>query len=225
MIITVINGSPRKNGATSKVLTYLYKDIEKLIPDVKINYFDLSEVNPSYCIGCLNCYKMGRCINQSDKVEYIHDIITKSDGVIFGSPTYGSSVTGLFKVFTDRAHMMLERLLYRKPCIAVTTYENARGSKAISFMKSMVLDSGGYVCGHLSIKTGFNQNPITERVESKIQKVSKKFIYYIERKKNPPVFSQVYNFIAMNAVLKPMAFKNIEQYKGIIDRWEAQGII
>ncbi|HGE7994329.1 TPA: flavodoxin family protein, partial [Clostridioides difficile] len=104
MIITVINGSPRKNGATSKVLTYLYKDIERLIPDVKINYFDLSEVNPSYCIGCLNCYKMGKCINQNDKVEYIHDIITKSDGVIFGSPTYGSSVTGLFKVFTDRAH-------------------------------------------------------------------------------------------------------------------------
>ncbi|RRG84730.1 flavodoxin family protein, partial [Clostridioides difficile] len=31
MIITVINGSPRKNGATSKVLTYLYKDIERLI--------------------------------------------------------------------------------------------------------------------------------------------------------------------------------------------------
>ena len=170
MIITVINGSPRKNGATSKVLTYLYKDIERLIPDVKINYFDLSEVNPSYCIGCLNCYKMGKCINQNDKVEYIHDIITKSDGVIFGSPTYGSSVTGLFKVFTDR-------------------------------------------------------NPITEKVESKIQKVSKKFIYCIEEKKNPPVFSQIYNFIAINAVLKPMAFKDIEQYKGIIDRWEAQGII
>lgn len=59
--------------------------------------------------------------------------------------------------------MMLERLLYHKPCIAVTTYENARGSKAISFMKSMVLDSGGYVCGHLSVKVGFNQNPIVEK--------------------------------------------------------------
>ncbi|UDN62395.1 flavodoxin family protein [Clostridioides sp. ES-W-0016-02] len=225
MIITVINGSPRKNGATSKVLTQLCKDIKKIKPNVKINFFNLSEVNPSYCIGCLNCYKIGKCINQNDKVEYIHDIITKSDGVIFGSPTYGSSVTGLFKVFTDRAHMMLERLLYHKPCIAVTTYENARGSKAISFMKSMVSDSGGYVCGHLSVKVGFNQNPIVERVESKIQKVSKKFVYCIEEKKNPPVFSQIYDFIAMNIILKPMAFKNIEQYKGIIDRWEAQGII
>lgn len=63
MIIIVINGSFRKNGVILKVLIYLYKDIERLILDVKINYFDLSKVNLLYCIGCLNCYKMGKCIN------------------------------------------------------------------------------------------------------------------------------------------------------------------
>ncbi len=73
----------------------------------------------------------------------------------------------------------------------VTTYENARGSKAISFIKSMVLDSGGYVCGSLSIKTGFNQNPITEKVESKIQKVSKIYLLHRGKEKSTCVFSNI----------------------------------
>lgn len=59
-------------------------------------------------------------------------------------------------MFIDRVYMMFERLLYCKLCIVVIIYENVCGLKVIFFIKFMVLDLGGYVCGSLFIKIGFN---------------------------------------------------------------------
>jgi multimeric flavodoxin WrbA len=224
MIITIINGSPRKNGATAKILKYFKECLEKYYSNVNVNFTDLIDHNIKYCTGCENCYKTGKCIIADDNVENIRDLIKSSDGVIFSSPTYASNVTGLFKAFYDRVHMTMEHLLYRKPCITIIVYENLMGHKTTRIMKEMVMNSGGYTVSSLTIKNEFDKNPLTDKNKCKIEKSVKIFVKNIKNN-NPPLFSKLYTKIAINIFLKPFVFKNKEKNKGIIDSWLENKII
>ena len=58
--ITIINGSPRKNGATGKILQAFGKQLEAK-ENVKIHYVDLVDYQLKNCVGCEICYKTGVC--------------------------------------------------------------------------------------------------------------------------------------------------------------------
>jgi hypothetical protein len=120
--------------------------------------------------------------------------------------------------------MTLEQLLYKKPCIVITTYESSFGNKAFAIMKEMVMNSGGYVSGSMLVKIGFNEDPLNDRNINIINKITKKFIKNIQTKYQP-LYARLYNSIAINIFLKPMAFNNKEQYQGIINRWKENNII
>jgi multimeric flavodoxin WrbA len=55
MKITIINGSPRKNGATGIILKEMKNILEKK-GDVEVSYFEISKNPPKQCTGCMNCY-------------------------------------------------------------------------------------------------------------------------------------------------------------------------
>jgi multimeric flavodoxin WrbA len=222
--ITIINGSPRKNGATNNVLYKFSERIQKENNGAEINYINLMDINPSFCLGCKNCYKTGKCIITTDKMEEIHDMLDKSDGIIFGSPTYSCNVSGLFKVFHSRVHMTEEQLLINKPCVLVTTYEITGGNKTISLMKERVMIAGGYISGSIGIKVLFNDNPINENNIIKINNIAKKFIKDVEKNKKP-LFSRFYTCMVINVFFKPFVMKHKEQYDGVIKSWENKGLI
>ena len=224
MEITIINGSPRKNGATFRLLNEISENIIKNQPNAEIHFFNLIDLNPKYCKGCEICYKTGNCIEKNDGIEEIHNIINKSNALILGCPTNESNITGLLKVFYDRVHMTLEQLLYKKPCIVITTYESAFGNKAFAIMKEMVMNSGGYVSGSMLVKIGFNEDPLNNRNINRINKITNKFIKNIQTKYQP-LYARLYNSIAINIFLKPMAYNNKEQYQGIINKWKENNII
>jgi len=224
MKIVIINGSPRKNGSIGKILIYFKKYFEENYSGIDIEYINLIDCNIKYCIGCQNCYKTGKCIITDDNVEKTHDIIKSCDGIIFSSPTYGTNVTGLFKTFYDRVHMTMEQLLYKKPCMLITVYENIGGNKVIKIMKDIVKNSGGYVPVSLLIKNSFNKDPLNDKNIKKIKKSGKIFVEKIKKNK-VPVFSKLYTKIAVNIFLKPFVFKNKENNKGIIDSWLEKKII
>jgi multimeric flavodoxin WrbA len=224
MKVTIINGSPRKNGANSMILNYFKELLIKTCSDIEIEYINLIDCNIKYCIGCRSCHRTGKCIFFEDRVEEIHDIIKNSNGVIFGSPTYPSNVSGLYKNFHDRIHMTMEQLLYRKPCINVTTYEYAKGIKALMIMRAMVINSGGYNVSLMAVKNSSNRNPLNEKNKSRIARAVKKFYKRIQKNK-PPIFSGIYTTIAINSVLKPFVYKDKEQNQGIINSWIEQKII
>jgi len=224
MKVTIINGSPRKNGANFMILDYFRELLIKNCPDIKIEYVNLIDCNIKYCIGCKSCHRTGKCIFFDDRTEEIHDIIKDSNGVIFGSPTYASNVSGLYKNFYDRMHMTMEQLLYRKPCINITTYENAMGIKTLMIMREMVRNAGGYNVSSMAIKNSFNHNPLNKKNKSKIEKAAKKFYKKIQKNK-PPIFSRIYTAVAINYVFKPFVYKDEKQNQGIINSWIEQKII
>ena len=221
MIITIINGSPRNNGSTFKILNYFKEIFEKNNYNINVKFVNLSDYNIKYCIGCQNCYKTGKCIFLDDSIEEIHDAIKNSSGIIFGSPNYATNVSGIFRNFHDRVHMTMEQLLYRKPCVNVITYENLTimAVKALKIMKEIVRNSGGYNVNTIAIKNPFNNDPLEIRNKQKIEKVAKILVKNIQRNK-PPLFSIIFSKIAMNIGLKPFVYKNKEHNQGIINSWK-----
>jgi multimeric flavodoxin WrbA len=239
MKITIINGSPRKNGSTHKILAYFYELLcgelqnnsisggsnnqGKSLP--ALEFINLIDLSISFCIGCQSCHRTGVCIIHDDRVEEIHNIIKDSDGIILGSPTYSSNVTGLFKSFYDRVHMTLEQLLYHKPCVLIVTYENMDGYKTLKTMKKMMTDAGGYVIDQILIKNNtYYSHPLTESNKRRIEKAVKLFIGEIQRN-TPPLLSRVYRRIALRFLLKPYVFKDMEHNLGIIKSWVEKKLV
>ena len=95
MRITIINGSPRKSGATAKILKEIKKRLETR-DNVSIAYYDISSKPIKTCIGCMQCYNTGVC-HMNDYAEELNTVIRDSEGLIIGSPTYVSNIPGILK--------------------------------------------------------------------------------------------------------------------------------
>ena len=224
MRIAIINGSPRKSGATFKTLSCFKESLENACPDINIEFINLIDYNLEYCRGCQHCYKAVKCIISSDRIEEIYNIINNSDGVIWGSPNYATNISGLLRNFYDRVNMLMTQLLYRKPCINIVTYENGMANKVLKIMREMVSYSSGYSIKSIRIKSPFNENPLDKKSKCKIEKSAKILLKEIQ-KSEPPLFSIIYSKIVIELFLKPFMYKNKERYKGIINNWIEKGIL
>ena len=223
MKITIINGSPRKNGATFKVLNYFKESLENIDSDISIEFVNLIDYNFKYCIGCQHCYKTCDCIISDDRIKEVHEIIKNCDGLIWGSPNYAAHISGLLRNFYDRVNMLMTQLLYRKPCISIVTYENGMSMKVLGVMKEMVSYAGGYNVKSIRVKNPFNKDPLDKKLKCKVEKSAKVFLKKIQKNK-PPLFSVIFSKIAINIFLKPFMLKNKAQYQGILENWVVKGI-
>lgn len=222
--IVVINGSPRKNGATAKLLN---KMIERLMSmqDVEIEYIHISDHSLESCSGCMSCYRTSVCCLK-DNVENINKKISEAHGLIIGSPTYSSSMPGSLKTFIDRGHFVLEQALIGKYTFALSTYEIAGGDNVIKELKTLFQYSGGIMSGSYSCKLPFNTSPFKERkVEEKIISKTDAFYRALVNKKSKSILNAVINFVALHIVMKPQVLKRSQQYKAVIDRWRLLNIV
>lgn len=99
MKVTIICGSPRKNGNTARILYEIIKALKEQSFDIS-QYF-ISELDIAYCCGYKHCETNGECI-QNDDVKTIIDDIASSQLVVIASPDYWGDITGQLKVFIDR---------------------------------------------------------------------------------------------------------------------------
>ena len=113
----IINGSPRKNYNTAKMLESakngILDTIKEIKPDMEVEIETLNIVSMNFngCRSCFNCKKIdgkhyGECPTKDDLKDYLEDIWV-SDGIIIGSPIYFGDVTGQTRNF-------IERLLFPK---------------------------------------------------------------------------------------------------------------
>ena len=121
MKILGIDGSPRKNGNTEKLLKKVLAGAEEA--GSAAEFLKLADLTINYCLGCGSCRATGECVIQDD-MDKVVAAIQQSDIVVMGSPIYAWQVSGHTKVFMDR----LCRLLTPK-------YESRlNGPKKIAFV-------------------------------------------------------------------------------------------
>jgi multimeric flavodoxin WrbA len=224
MKIAIINGSPRKDGATGKILTGLARQLESY-GDVDISFFQLSDLRIEYCRGCCRCYKTGHCFIDDD-CEMLSLAISEADGLIVGSPTYASSISGKLKTFIDRGHFVVEQLLTNTYTVGVVTYENADGGSVRKFLKKLFALSGGRNVGMMSVKVPFNENPLEKsRVREQAANLGRRLHRAIRNKSSSRLFDLIYHALVLGLVLKPFVKRKGKAYRGVIEHWERRGVI
>ncbi len=224
MKIVIINGSPRNNGATAKILNRLSLNLQQY-PDVKIKNINISDLNLNYCTGCSYCYKKGYC-HMNDDLEKLSMEISNSDGVIIGSPTYVSNISGQMKTLIDRGHFVIEQLLYDKYSMSVVTYENYGGHRASKILSDLLSYSGSFISGKLIIKNPLNKNPLDDKKNLTIIDTKAKRFYDDINNRKVYFFQKLKHYIVLHYGIKPFVNKNKDKYQGVLDNhWKKRKII
>lgn len=100
--ILVINGSPRgKNGNTQFIIRHFLEGCEKEGAQTETIY--LKDKNIHSCRGCFTCWikTPGKCAIKDDMEELIEKV-NNSDVVVYATPLYYYTFSGIMKNFIDR---------------------------------------------------------------------------------------------------------------------------
>lgn len=96
----IINGSPRPNGITHKLLNKLSDNLKA--KEYNVDYYSLYDLNCKPCKGCFYCHTHDTCFINDDSHNEILSKINNCEIIVMGSPVYWSNVTGVMKNFIDR---------------------------------------------------------------------------------------------------------------------------
>ncbi|MCL2705001.1 MAG: flavodoxin family protein [Spirochaetaceae bacterium] len=102
MKVIALNGSPRENGNTFFALS---KMAEELIKEgIETEIIQVGSRKIRGCMGCGHCLQSENnyCAMTDDILNKTVDIVREADGLILGSPTYYSGISGTMKSFLDR---------------------------------------------------------------------------------------------------------------------------
>ena len=108
----ILNGAARKNGHTSELVHAFTQGARSVGHDVCEFYLHDKKI-----AGCLGCHGAGHnpsspCA-QKDDMEDIYAAFRQSDVVVFASPVYFWTITGVLKTVADRLYAELECLGYK----------------------------------------------------------------------------------------------------------------
>ena len=219
MKIVIINGSPRKNGATAGILRAME---DKLTENgAETEFFNVCDMDISPCRGCCSCYKTGRCFID-DGGEMLSAKISEADGIIIGSPTYASNVSGQLKQFIDRGHFVIEQLLYSKYAVSVATGENYGSGDTSAGLNKLLKYSGARLSGKIICDLPFGSG-LTEKTREKAYRAADRLFTDISCKK-AYFFQSLVHKIIFNAGIKPFVKRKGESYSGVITKWKNIGI-
>jgi len=102
--VIILNGSPRKNFNTAKLLHEAQKGAESI--GAETEYFNLYDYNFKGCMSCFACKRKGATTNCvcaiKDDLRPILEKCIKADALVIGSPVYFSYPTGVFRSFLER---------------------------------------------------------------------------------------------------------------------------
>lgn len=102
--ILAINGSYRDGGITDQAVEDVLDNLRAL--DVDVEHIKLREHPIEFCLNCRECMQQpgvapGRCVHNDGMAELVQRI-EAADAYVLAAPTNFSSVTALFKRFSER---------------------------------------------------------------------------------------------------------------------------
>jgi multimeric flavodoxin WrbA len=101
--ITVLLGSPRKNGNSTILAAQLAEGAKSAGGEVRS--FDLSELDIAACSGCGSCQDSpgSGCVIE-DGMREVYREVTSADALVFAGPVYWFSVSAQTKIAIDRLY-------------------------------------------------------------------------------------------------------------------------
>jgi multimeric flavodoxin WrbA len=99
-----ILGSSRKGGNTEILLDVALREARQM--GSSVSKITLRDKVIAPCDGCLGCARTGECVLQDDMQE-VYKEIREADGIIWASPVYFWSMSGLTKNALDRTYALL----------------------------------------------------------------------------------------------------------------------
>jgi multimeric flavodoxin WrbA len=162
MKITILHGSPRRNGNSDTLIKYFVKGINERNQH-EMKDFYLNELNIKPCQGCLSCETSERhqCAIQDDMQE-IYSSYIDADIIVFATPMYWGYMTAQLKTVMDRMEALAWEYFYHKKFVVIITYRHHYQS-TVAFFERIApffdIDLHCLVCNTYDQKT-FKDIPI-----------------------------------------------------------------
>lgn len=123
MKITVITGSPRKNGNTFAMVDSFINAAEAKGHEVV--RFDAAMMKIGGCHACMTCFKTGKACSFDDDFNLIAPHILDADAVLFAMPVYWYSIPAQIKGVIDRmfSFVVAGKNIAGKKCGVITCCE------------------------------------------------------------------------------------------------------
>ena len=158
MKVLAVNGSPRKEGNTHKMIVKVFEALEAEGIET-----ELVQVGGKIIRGCLSCYKCierkdRRCATGNDMFNDLFEQMLASDGLILASPTYFADITPELKAVIDRAGFVSRvngQLFRYKAGAAVISLRRGGGVHAYDSINHLYQISGMFIVGSTYWNLGF----------------------------------------------------------------------
>lgn len=162
MKVIAINGSPRKNGNTQKLIQHV---MEPLIGDgFESEIIQIGGLSIRGCSACMKC-KESKDLKCSIHTDAINEIIAKvyqSDILLLASPTYFADITSEMKAFIDRLGYVSNangRFLERKIGSPIVAVRRGGSIHAFDSMMHFIHIQGMISIGSTYWNMGIGRNP------------------------------------------------------------------
>ena len=164
MKVTGVIGSPRgKNSSTLRLMEAAIEGASQAGATVEI--IDITRLRINFCKGCGTCYNQGKC-DHDDDFSYVMDKLIRSDGIIFGSPSYIDSVTGQMKTLIDRMSDVAHCQQFSgKYGMSVCTTGSSGAELVVAYMNNFLIGCGATVVGGASAAIGQKPGSINDAAE------------------------------------------------------------
>jgi multimeric flavodoxin WrbA len=103
--VLIISTSLR-NNSNSELLARSFYEGAKINNDVEL--ITLKDKTINFCKGCLACGKLHKCVIKDDTNEIV-DKMCSADVIVWATPVYYYSMSGLMKTMIDRANPLYSR--------------------------------------------------------------------------------------------------------------------
>lgn len=227
MRILALNGSFRKNGNTSHVLTLLEQELHSLAATsgepFEFETIHLGHQELGLCRGCRVCFDRGEefCPHKDD-LAAIKAKVLAAEGIISASPVYVGDVSGIMKNWIDRmAHVCHRPELAGKSVLVVATTGSSSPRHTLHTMQGAWLSWGASLAGAAGYVTGaqISREAIAERYGKDIRRKAQRLYHAIQTRnyERPP-------FVAL-MIFRMQQRSRSQASEGTLDRqyWDAQG--
>ena len=135
MKVLAINGSPRiTKSATYRITSALLQGMQAAGAETELVHLGKLKIN--HCLGCFGCWikTPGRCLQKDDMADLLPKM-EQADLLVYATPLYAFTMTGLMKNFMDRSIPRLEPWLVTAG--DVTRHPTRSGKRGKLFLVSV----------------------------------------------------------------------------------------